>query len=486
MKEASFQILGRDLFYLLPEGVLLFGILLGITTVFSDRLAKKTVVGTYLSLLVVFSFLLVNGYFYFEFVRTSAVVKVFSGLITIDKVGLFYKQMVGVSALIMVLHIRFFKYIYDIEVYILALFMLMGLSFACMSTHFLLLFVSLELVSLVSYTLVSLQKGRRNYEAAIKYFIFGSAVAGVMLFGVSLLYGISHTLDFSEFTVSMFTKQGKAGVQGLCLLFMAGALFKTAAVPFHAWLPDVYENTDTPILSFFSFAPKAVGFLILSRFLSVGFCDLTFAIIFLVVITLLIGNFSALWQNHSKRMLGYSGIAHAGFILIGLLNSANQDFYALHFYVLTYLPMSMGAFWFVDILYQQTHTYDVRTYAGWGTRYRVLGINGIVLMMALVGLPPTIGFTAKLIVFNHLFESNLSVGFWMNFGLITFGLLNMAVSIYYYLRIPFYMFLKSDSSGLPRLRFDSRMLFLCFFSLVLVYFFIFSDHISPIVYSLIN
>jgi NADH-quinone oxidoreductase subunit N len=473
-------------FGILPELVLMLGVvymLLSMVFISSQSYSSYFHVS---SMIILSIYLIISTLYYGQVLKINQEIRLFDGLLLIDKQSLFFKQMIVSAGLIMLIHIRIFKYYFDQEIYFIFINIILGLCIASMTSHFVVLLLSLEIVSIGTYVLVINGRKKVNYEAAIKYFIFGCTTTGIMLYGVSLFYGLTHSLDFSTYSAQLFEEQNKAAIQVLGSLVLGIVFFKTAAFPFHSWLPDVYETTETPFLSFLSFAPKAVGFLILGRFLKYDFFDALPLLVFIIIGCLLVGNLSALWQQHSKRLLGFSGIAQTGFILIGFLTFKNGDFFGAYYYILSYLLVTTASFWLIDILYQVIKTYDIRKYLGWGQKNIVLAINAVIIMMALVGLPPTIGFTAKLVIFGELLSNQIGLSRAWAIAFTTFGMLNMVVSIYYYLRIPFYLLLKNPKTGVVTQEIDFRIILLTYFSVIIVSLFFFADIVSSMIDKVIN
>jgi NADH-quinone oxidoreductase subunit N len=402
--------------------------------------------------------------------------KLYGGLLLVDQISLFFKQLVAISTIVFLIHSRLFDYKFDGEIYFLMLCILLGLSFLSMTTHFLVIYVALELVSISSYVLVATKNEKMNFEAAIKYLIFGATSSAIMLYGISLFYGMGHTLNFAEPAfIQAIAANTPLIIQIISFLFLAGLLFKIAAAPFHSWVPDVYEVTSTPIISFLSFAPKTVGVLVVARVVQSNFADLNAVLLLIIFLSLIIGNLAALWQTNLKRMLGYSGIAQAGFILIGVLKSPQTDFYGAFFYILTYLPITMGAFLLADLLKNLSGSDEMEDFKGLGQQNIFLGLNAVIIMMALVGLPPTVGFMAKLMVFSSIVNLGEAMHSSVYYGLLIFGLLNAAISIYYYLKVPYFMLIKK-SYNQPKYNNDFFLtLVLTYFSISLVIFFLYPD-----------
>lgn len=406
--------------------------------------------------------------------------RLYQDLIYLDRLSLFIKQLCAVATIIFLVHARLFSYPYSGEIYFLILCLLIGISFLSMTTHFMTLFVSLEMISISSYVLVASGKTKNQYEAGIKYLIFGATASAIMLLGMSYFYGVGHGLNFSSSDFILKVSQNPKGpIQAISFMVLGGFFFKIAAAPFHQWVPDVYETTSTPIISFLSFAPKAVGFVVISRFISAGFADLTPVLLIVITLSLIVGNFSALWQNNLKRLLGYSGIAQSGFILIGLIKTENHDFYGTFFYILTYLPMTMGSFFLADLLFKKAGTFDIPSLAGLGKKYPILSINALIILVSLIGLPPTVGFMAKLIVFSSLTNAAAHQNNYLFYALVIFGLMNAAISIYYYLRPAYYILVKDSDQLKSDYSFDFFVtIILSYFSFSLIYLFFKPEFIS--------
>ncbi len=323
------------------------------------------------------------------------------------------------------------------EWYALLTALVLGLFLLSMAVNLLSIYLSIELVSLSSYLLTGLVGDRKASEGGLKYLLFGAVSSAVMLYGMSLLYGMTGTLDITStvFGVELAKNGPITLVAGL--LTMAGLLFKLSAVPFHIWTPDAYEAAPVPVAAFFSIGPKAAALLALMRLLSalpVGGLQTPLAVVALAGI--LIGNLSALRQTDAKRLLAYSTVAQAGFLLVGVVALSDAGFQAAVFYMATYLFISLAAFFLIDAL-APAGSLRIADFAGRGATSPLLTVCLVVVTLALTGLPPTVGFTAKLLSFSALFSAYQSSGnpwlIWL-FGL---GLANAVISLFYYLRIPF-------------------------------------------------
>ncbi|NBA86963.1 NADH-quinone oxidoreductase subunit N [Emticicia sp. CRIBPO] len=468
---------------ILPEVILIAGILL-LTGIVS--FTKKTPEKPKFKRFYFYSFALVILYYSFSHSHYEALFEkgdafhAFGDILLLDKGGMSFRYLIQLSVFLFLLHGVAFRYRYDGEYFILIFTAVLGMAIMTMTTHFMGIYIGIELVSIASYLLVSLNKKKENFEAGIKYLIFGATSSALMLYGISLFYGISHTLNFLDplFLHSIHFNADWA-VQSICFLVLGGILFKMAAAPFHIWAPDVYEATPAPIISFLSYAPKVAALLLMARFIEALHADFTVILSVIIIVSLFVGNFSALWQKDAKRMLGYSGIAHAGFMLIGLLKAGFDDFYSAYFYAAAYLPVTMGAFFLLDVFKKQAGSYLIEDFKGLGQHSVILGINAIILMVALTGLPPTIGFTAKLLIFSSVADSLTSGSSPFYFTVLAFGLINTAVSIYYYLKIPYIAVVKSrykthNLAGIPL----HLLLILTLFSLSAILLFIYPQYLG--------
>jgi len=341
------------------------------------------------------------------------------------------------------------------EVYSLTLFSLSGMMVMVSTTHLLLFFLGLEVMSLAIYALVGIKRrDPRSNEAAMKYFILGAMIAGFLLYGMSLLYGTSGSLD-----AKIFVNAYKAPSQ--MILFKAGILlvmltfaFKVAAVPFHFWAPDVYEGAPLPVTGFMSTAVKAAAFGAFLRFLqaftALQWWDVGILVAVLSLTTMIVGNLVALYQTNIKRMLAYSSIAHAGYVLVGLTvvlkgDGFSQDLLAVPlFYLFAYSLITLGAFAVAAaVASAQDDKAELSSYAGLSKRSPFLAAAMAVFMLGLTGIPPTVGFAGKFYIFREALSQGLYI-------LVIVGVLMSAVSAYYYLRVIVAMYFVKDEAGQER------------------------------------
>jgi NADH-quinone oxidoreductase subunit N len=348
------------------------------------------------------------------------------------------------------------------QFYALLLAVVLGMFMMASATDLLMVYLSIELVSMVSYVLAGFRKGdRKAAEGSLKYVIFGGVASGVMLFGMSYLYGLTGTTGLVELGARIGTLQMTAATKialVLGIVFVtAGIGYKVAAVPWHMWCPDVYEGAPTPFTAFLSVGPKAAGFALALRFFlsafagptapATGFAESLAGIPWPAVVgvvsavTMTLGNFTALSQTNLKRLLAYSSIAHAGYTLMGLSAASDLGVQAVMIYMLVYLVMNLGAFVVVILVAEATGSESILDYRGLARRHPLAAVTFAIFLFSLTGLPPFAGFAGKWYLFYAVFEriGGPNGGWYAILALI--GALNTAVSLYYYVRIVRAMFI---------------------------------------------
>ncbi len=372
----------------------------------------------------------------------------FHHLIYLDHKAVFFKLLILTATLLVLLHVQLMRTELPAEFYSLLLAVVLGLFLMTMATNGLSMYLAIELVSIGSYLMVTLGSGQKSGEGGIKYLLFGALSSAIMLYGLSLLYGMVGTLNFtSDVFAQQLAENPPIILLAVGFLTLGGVLFKLSLVPFHVWAPDVYEAAPTPVVSFLSTAPKAAALLLLMRLLSVLPAEFQKLMAIIALVSILAGNLAALWQNDLKRLMAYSGIAQAGFMIIGLAAFNQTGFESSTFYITVYVIANIAAFLLIDLLGQATPT--LVSITGKGAVYPFLSICFTVLMLALIGLPPTAGFTAKLLVFSSLWEAYQANGDQLLMVLLVVGLLNAIVSLFYYFKIPFYLFFRTSTSPAP-------------------------------------
>ena len=386
----------------------------------------------------------------------------FDRMLVLDSKAILFKFLIILSTIFLLAHIYVTKKELVAEFYPILISMVIGLCLMTMSVNLLMIYLSIEIVSVSSYILTTIDKTRKSTESGLKYILFGASASAVMLYGMSLLYGMTGTLDITsaEFSRGLSQIDSVASTVAI-VLTISGFLFKISASPFHVWTPDVYQSAPTPIVAFFSVAPKIAGFLVAIRFYSAIPNNLQTITAVLAMASITFGNFSALWQTNAKRLLAYSTIAHSGFMLIGLVTMSQLGLTSVVFYLIITLFTNLAAFLLVDYAEQLSvnqllvNSYQlpinalitnnqlpITKFSGLGRLNPFYGIMMLIVMISLAGIPPTAGFFAKLNIFSALWETYQNTNQPILLGLFVFGLLNTAISLFYYLKIPFYLFFK--------------------------------------------
>jgi NADH-quinone oxidoreductase subunit N len=349
------------------------------------------------------------------------------------------------------------------ELFTLSLFSLLGMFVMISANNLLVVYLGLELQSLSLYALVALRRDDgRATEAAMKYFVLGALASGFLLYGMSMLYGASGTLDINELArrVAVGEVASRAALVLGTVFLVAGLAFKFGVVPFHMWVPDVYEGAPTPITMFISSAPKLAAFAIAYRLLVEGLLPLAVdwqqMIALIAVASLILGNLAAIAQTNLKRMLAYSTIAQMGFMLLALAGpiaggqpmNATLDFSAAMFYVITYSLTTLGTFGMILLMARQGHeAEEITDLAGLNQRSPWYAFVMLMLMFSLAGIPPTVGFYAKFVVLEAL----LSGGGTGPVVLAVIAVLASLIGAYYYLRIVKLMYFDAPVGGVPQL-----------------------------------
>jgi NADH-quinone oxidoreductase subunit N len=348
------------------------------------------------------------------------------------------------------------------EFYALLMAIVLGMFLMASATDLLMVYLSIELVSMVSYVLAGFRKGdRKAAEGSLKYVIYGGVASGVMLFGMSYLYGLTGTTGLVEIGTRISALEMTAATKialVLGIVFVtAGIGYKVAAVPWHMWCPDVYEGAPTPFTAFLSVGPKAAGFALALRFFLSAFATPSApgsglagalagipwpAVVGVVsAVTMTLGNFTALSQTNLKRLLAYSSIAHAGYTLMGLSTASALGMQAVMIYMLVYLVMNLGAFVVVIVVAEATGSESILDYKGLARRHPLAAVTFAIFLFSLTGIPPFAGFTGKWYLFYAVFERIGGPGGGWYALLALIGALNTAVSLYYYVRIVRAMFI---------------------------------------------
>jgi NADH-quinone oxidoreductase subunit N len=384
----------------------------------------------------------------------------FFGMIACDNFGVAFKILfVGVSILALFIAHRFLsvKGINRPEFYALLLVSTMGMMVMANSTDLVVMFLGLEIMSVPLYVMAGFARRRlESNEAGIKYFLMGAFASAFLVMGIAFVFGASGTTDLRRlvadfhFIVSNYKLYMYSGVA----LILIGFGFKVAAVPFHTWVPDVYQGAPTPVTAFFAVGPKAAGFAVLLRIFSFGFADMELlSTVFwvLAVLTMSVGNILALRQNNVKRMLAYSSIAHAGYILIALAVGGENAVSAAIFYLVAYAVFNLGGFAVVTLLETRSGCQsDFSELAGLSRSNPYLSAVLALFMFALSGFPPTVGFFGKF----YIFSAAVRAGFiWLT----VIGVMNSFLSVYYYLRVVKVSYFDAHEGAVSPVRYSPAM-----------------------------
>ena len=312
----------------------------------------------------------------------------------------------------------------------------LGAMFLCSANELVMIFISLEMLSISSYLMTGyMKRDPRSNEAALKYLLIGASSSAIFLYGLSLLYGLSGGETQLSAIAAKLTDVSGGQSLGLAIslvFVVAGIAFKISAVPFHQWTPDVYEGSPTPVVAFLSVGSKAAGFALAIRLLVTAFAVITdeWKVIFmaLAILSMVLGNVVALAQTSMKRMLAYSSIGQAGFVMIGLTAGTDEGYSSMVFYMLIYLFMNLGAFTGIILFTLRTGSDQISYYAGLYQKDPLLTLCLSICLLSLGGIPPLAGFFGKIYLFWVGWQAGL-------YGLVLLGLLTSVVSIYYYIRV---------------------------------------------------
>jgi NADH-quinone oxidoreductase subunit N len=428
-----------DLYYILPELVMTGGamLLLLVTILAPNRngLLLSLAIGTVVATLVVLC----------SFAGLDVTAS--QGLLAIDGFAAFFKVIVVLSAGVTLLMSSSYLSVEGLktgEYYFLILCATLGMMFMSSGVDLITLFIGLETMALSFYVLVGfLKPNPRSNEAAVKYFLLGAFSLGILLYGMSILYGATGTTSLQGIADALRGEEVSPVLVLAVILVGAGMGFKIAAVPFHMWAPDVYEGAPTPVTAFLSVGSKAAAFAMLIRIFVEGLPSLgeewTLMFYILAVVTMTVGNIAALTQSNLKRMLAYSSIAHAGYLLIGMIVRTERGIAAMLVYLGIYLFMQLGAFAVVTAMRRSDVIGDeLKDLNGLSKRSPLAAFAMLFFMLSLGGIPPTAGFMGKV----WLFGAAIDAGF---IWLAVIAVANSAVSIYYYLRVVVFMWINEEA-----------------------------------------
>jgi NADH-quinone oxidoreductase subunit N len=436
--------------------------------------------------------LFITGFFLVQ--QKGTTYTTFANLLVIDPFGQFLKIVILLSSLIIIIFSFFSAELHKEhtrlgEYYTLIAGMTFGMFLLAGAANLIMIYIAIETMSISSYVLSGYTREvKRSSEASLKYVIFGAVSSGIMLYGISILFGLTGSLDL--FKINQFLASNQASDIPLfiaVLLILSGFGYKISAVPFHFWTPDVYEGAPVTITAYLSVASKAAGFAVLLRFFKTAFADRMYAtsgiwvllshvdwhavIAVFSILTMTIGNLVAVWQNNLKRMLAYSSIAHAGYLLMAVTVLNDNGVTSLLIYFFFYMLMNLGAFFIVQVVSNKLESENIEDYNGLGYKSPILGVCLTIFLISLTGLPPTAGFIGKLYVFTSVIRSGY---LW----LAVIGVINSVISLYYYLRVVRNMYLRNVENNETKIVFSPSVILIMI--LLAIPTLIFGIYFSPV------
>ena len=384
----------------------------------------------------------------------------FSNMIQVDKYSLFFNVIFLVSTILVVLISMNYLGRQDRrqgEYYLLILLATLGMMLMASGNELIVVFLGLELMSLSLYVLAGyFQRSMASSEAGMKYLLLGAFASGFFLYGIALIYGGAGTTSIPEIASALTVDARSPLLLSGMFLLVVGFGFKVALVPFHQWAPDVYEGAPTSIAAFISAGPKAAGFAAFLRIFMEALQSLQSEWIVLVTIlaalTMTVGNLVAIAQRNIKRMLAYSSIAHAGYVLVGLAAASKDGISGAMFYLFVYCVMNIGAFGVVILARTEDgESLMISDYAGLGFKKPLLALFMTIMLLSLAGFPPTAGFVGKFYIFRSAVESG-------QIWLVIIGAINTAISAFYYLRVVVAMYMREPEAELDFLAYPRLLI----------------------------
>ena len=433
-----------SLFYYLPELVIITSLLL---VILLDLFTKTKPYTFHVSLLAI---IIAGMFLIFTF---GDIESLFMGMIALDPFSHFFKLIFLLTTFSIILVSRFDKQLdskFSSEYNVLLLIILVGLFLMSSSINLIMIYLSIELVSIPSYILAGILKNdKESNEASLKYVIFGSFASGLMLFGLSMIYGLTGSMSIEGVSVALSHIEYQYTIYVPLILILVGFGYKISMVPFHYWTPDVYEGAPTPITAFLSVAPKAAGIAILIRVFHVMFTqdgsltntgimeNINWPMIIAIAsaATMTLGNVLAVQQEDVKRLLAYSSISHVGFILMAFSIVSTDAIRAIMLYLFIYLFMNLAAFYMAIFASNKLDAHHIDDWVGLGKKNRLLAAFMTITLVSLSGLPPTSGFVGKFYIFAELFKNQ------QFYWLAIIAILNSVISLYYYFKIVKSMYL---------------------------------------------
>ncbi|RFZ90507.1 NADH-quinone oxidoreductase subunit N [Mucilaginibacter conchicola] len=385
--------------------------------------------------------------------------RVFNGMLVLHHPAISFKLVIDVLALILLMYFAWDNKLKQhtkglSDLYSIVIGSLLGLHVMAMAVNLLSIYLGIEFVSIASYLLASYRTGNaKSTEAGLKYVLFGAAASAVMLYGISLIYSFTGTLDI--FAPQM--QEGLTHVNGVSSTFAVGLVllgigFKLSSVPVHFYVPDVYEGAATPVTAYLSTLPKIAGFALLVNFITplilfgtgANWAGINIRIVLSVagIITMIAGNFAALWQNSVKRMLAYSGIGHTGFALMAVTTFSAAGLSSITYYLFVYGLANIAALMMANFFENNEDITNISDYKGLGFKYPLISVAFVVVMISLTGIPISAGFTGKVLVFSAVYDIYQQTHDVWLLALMATGAITTVVGLFYYIKIPLNLFLK--------------------------------------------
>ncbi len=393
--------------------------------------------------------------------QDKIVTTLFTDVIVLDPFASFFKQIIIFATILISIVSLYSDELTDYrkgEYFSLLGIITFGLFMMVSAVDLIILYISIEIVSIMSFVLAGyLKKNTFSNEASLKYVLYGALSSGIMLFGLSYVFGLTGSTNYFHIqnAIANFDQSANTALLLSMIMILAGFGYKISAVPFHFWTPDVYQGSPTTITAYLSVAPKAGAFAMMIRFFNQVFADgsafngidsLSIAslpwssiISLLAVLTMTLGNVVALQQNNIKRMLAYSSVAHAGYMLLAMPVMSSEGVYSIMLYLVMYLFMNLGAFFVIILVKNKTGGETFDDYKGLGWEMPLVGVCMTIFMVSLTGLPPTAGFIGKFYIFASLVKGGNDF-YWLVFV----GGINSVISLYYYLKVVKVMFFEGS------------------------------------------
>jgi NADH-quinone oxidoreductase subunit N len=418
----------------------------------------------------------------------------FSGMLLLHHTGIVFKLIIDVLAFVLLVY---FAWDNDLkqhkkglsDLYSIVIGSLLGLHIMIMAINLLSIYLAIEMVSISSYLVAAYRtNSAKSTEAGLKYVLFGAAASAVMLYGISLIYAFSGSLEiFSKEIQEGLIQVNHTSVLFGLVLILVGIGFKLAVVPAHFYVPDVYEGAATPITAYLSTLPKIAGFALLVNFITpfisssglyLNWTDLNFRTVLsaLGILSMVVGNFAAVWQNNVKRMLAYSGIGHTGFALMAVITFTGQGLTALTYYLLVYGLANITALMLANYFENNENITNISDYKGLGFKYPLASVCFVIVLISLTGIPISAGFTGKVFVFSAVYGVYQQThDVWLIALLIT-GAVTTVVGLLYYIKIPLNLFLKRTEFIPNEISYSKNLIiFSSVIALLLIIFGIFPD-----------